>query len=132
MDRRYREHTRCGFPKTQTRRPLVGDTVAEWLNYDSGQVMGGVDVHLRRELGSFVVKENGTVAADAGEHDDIVMSTAIWLYVASEYQPRATKDRIDEEPAQIFDVSHIWTEAEDMWRLQDRIHRRERRQLTWR
>lgn len=130
--RRYRQDTSYGFPMTATRRPLVVDVLAEWLNYSTGQVMGGVDLQLRRELGSFVVKENGSVSADAGENDDLVMSTAIWLYVAVENGPRATKEPISEEPRQIFDVSHIWTEAEDMWRQQDRLHRRERRQLAWR
>lgn len=130
--RKYRQDTSYGFPMTMTRRPLVVDTLAEWLNYESGQVMGGVDRALRRELGSFVVKENGSVSADAGEHDDLVMSTAIWLYVALENLPRATKDTIVEDSKQIFDVSHIWTQAEELWRQQDRLQRRERRQLAWR
>lgn len=130
--RRYRQDTSYGFPMTTTRRPLVVDKLAEWLNYESGQLMGGVDRLLRRELGSFVVKENGHVAADVGEHDDLVMSTAIWLYVALDNLPKATKEPIDEAPVQIFDVSNIWKEAEEGWRRQDRLHRRERRQLAWR
>ena len=130
--RKYRQDTSYGFPMTHSRRPLVVDSLAEWLNFESGQVMGGVDKALRRELGSFVVRENGSVSADSGEYDDLVMSTAIWVYVALENLPKATKDSISEEMKQAFDVSHIWSEAQQLWREQDRLHRRERRQLAWR
>ncbi len=136
--RKYRQDTAYGFPMTPSKRPLVVDALAKWLDFDNNQVMGGIDRELRRELGAFVVKEDGKVSADVGMNDDMVMSTAIWIYVAEENPPRATNDPIIEmsDNIQTFSVSHIWREAEDGWRLQDRADRLEsrrmRRSLAWR
>jgi len=140
--RRYRQDTSFGFPMTATRRPLVVDALGGWLDFENGMVMGGIDSELRRELGAFVVKEDGKVGADVGMNDDIVMSTAIFVYVAEENTPKATIDSIVEQEEDTFtvDVSHIFKEAEQIRRMQNREDRmalrkeirRERRQMAWR
>ena len=136
--RKYRQDTAFGFPMTPSKRPLVVDSLAKWLDFDSGNVMGGIDTELRRELGAFVVKENGKVAADVGMNDDMVMSTAIWIFVAEENPPRATNKPIIEmsDNVQTFSVSHIWDEAETAWRAQERADRlsvrRTKRSFAWR
>ena len=116
-----RHDTQFGFPMTATRRPLVVDALASWLDFENNNVMGGIDKDLRRELGAFVVRSDGKVAADVGMHDDNVMSAALFVYVAQEHSPKATPDPID-EPANFqfaASVNHIWEEAEEVWRMQD-------------
>ncbi|MGA1753256.1 MAG: hypothetical protein ACO395_07850, partial [Pontimonas sp.] len=140
--RKYRQDTSFGFPMTGTRRPLVVDALGGWLDFEAGNVMGGIDSELRRELGAFVVKEDGKVGADVGMHDDIVMSTAIFVYVAEENTPKATIDAIVEQDDNIarFDVSHIFKEADMIRRMESREDRmalrkelrRDRRQMAWR
>ena len=136
--RKYRQDTAFGFPMTPSKRPLVVDSLAKWLDFDNDNVMGGIDIEFRRELGAFVVKEDGKVSADVGMNDDIVMSTAIWLYVSEENPPRATNEPIVEMSDSIhtFSVSHIWDEAESAWRAQERADRlsmrRVKRSFAWR
>jgi len=136
--RKYKRETTFGFPMTNANRPLVIDTLAKWLDFQGGNVMGGLDPHLRRELGAFVVRPDGKLAADVGMHDDIVMSTAVFVYVAEQYPFKATGDRIVETdtPEQVYTVNHIWAEAEQIWRQNDRLAfqagRRRRRELSWR
>jgi hypothetical protein len=136
--RKYRQDTSYGFPMTASRRPMVVDALASWLDFENGLVMEGIDPELRRELGAFVVKEDGRVSADVGMYDDIVMSTALFVYVAVEHMPKATELTIDEPISDIFTVSvnHIFEEAERVRRLENResrkAFRRERRQLAWR
>lgn len=129
--RRYKQEQSFGFPMTAARRPLVIDTLAEWLDFDNGKVMAGVDSALRKELGAFVVTSSGKVGADVGMYDDLVMSTAIWLYVALENGPRATNDPISEpgDGIQVFSVKHIWEEAERTWAYYDKAHQKEMRQF---
>lgn len=119
--RKMRQDTQFGFPMTATRRPLVVDALASWLDFENNNVMGGIDKDLRRELGAFVVKEDGKVAADVGMHDDNVMSAALFVYVAQENAPKATPDPIDEPLNHVFmaSVNHIWEEAEEIWRQND-------------
>lgn len=110
--RRRRSDQSYGFPMTYARRPLVIDALATWLNHPH-RVMYGIDPVLRQELGAFVIREDGRVMADAGMHDDMVMSTAILVYVLLERGSWATQDPIVEEPeGQRFSVSHIFDEAE--------------------
>jgi hypothetical protein len=135
--RKYRQEQTFGFPMTPARRPLVIDALARWLDWESGMVMVGIDPLLRKELGAFVVKPDGKVAADVGMHDDLVMATAIWLYVCEENPSRATKGLIGEpgDNIQVFSVAHIFEEAEKVRRLQaiedSREMRRYRRQKQW-
>jgi hypothetical protein len=136
--RKYKQEQTYGFPMTPTRRPLVVDTLAKWLDFESGNVMIGIDKALRRELGAFVVRPDGKVAADVGMNDDLVMSTAIWVYVTEENLPSAT-NRLNNEPhdnVQVFSVNRIWEEAEKIWAYQDRMDkefaRRARRSMAWR
>jgi len=119
--RKMRQDTQFGFPMTATRRPLVVDSLAAWLDFSNNNVMGGIDRELRRELGAFVVREDGRVAADVGMNDDNVMSAALFVYVAQENIPKATPDPIDEPGNFQFtaSINHIWEEAEQGWRMQD-------------
>lgn len=132
--RKYKQDTSYGFPMTMTRRPLVVDSLANWLDFTNGNVMIGLDKELRRELGAFVVRSDGRVAADDGEYDDLVMSTAIFVYVAEQNPSKATLVSIDEDEKVRFDVNHIFQEAEQMWRRQDAMAHRARRdwrKLAW-
>lgn len=136
--RKYRQEQTYGFPMTPTRRPLVVDTLAKWLDFENGTVMLGIDKALRRELGAFVVRPDGKVAADVGMNDDLVMSTAIWAYVAEENTPSATNGSTIEhsEGIQMFNVNHIWTQAETIWAAQEKLDRefirRAKRSIAWR
>ena len=56
-----------GMPITKGTKPLLINTLAEWLSKDelTGEMnIQGVPPILRDELGTFVVKPNGTTAAD--------------------------------------------------------------------
>lgn len=134
--RKYRQEQMYGFPMTAARRPLVIDTLAKWLNYDDGMVMRGVDALLRRELGAFVVRPDGKVAADVGMTDDLVLSAAILAYVCEQNPPRATSERIVENTANVHvhTVGHIFQEAERMWIRNDieskKFMRQELRKVT--
>ena len=136
--RKYKQEQMFGFPMTATRRPLVVDTLAKWLDYDSEMVMGGVDLALRRELGAFVIRPDGKVGADVGMNDDLVMSTAIWVYVAEQNGHKATNDSMVglNDNMQVFTVGHIFDQAAVIWRQQDRENhqfaRRMRRSNAWR
>ena len=134
--RKYRQENTYGFPMSASSRPLVIDVMGQWLDWENGKVMGGIDAMLRRELGAFVVKADGKVGADVGMNDDLVMSTAIWLYVASQNPARATEAPVDETVQQVYSVGNIWQEAEQIWRANDRSDReyarKMRRHLTWR
>lgn len=136
--RKYKTEQTFGFPMTPTRRQLVIDTLAKWLDFDNGNVMIGIDRSLRRELGAFVVRHDGKVAADVGMNDDLVMSTAIWAYVVEENMPSATNSVNNEpfESTQTFSVNNIWDEASQIWAMQDRLGRewarRSRRSVSWR
>jgi hypothetical protein len=133
--KRRREQT-YGMPMTASRRPLVVDSLAKWLNYGSGhQVMEGVDRDLRLELGAFVVTESGRVEADVGMHDDLVMSTAIMAYVLGETLRPAVSGGKGDMPARplspgTLSLASIWEEAEDQMRKQSRKDRKYSRQLA--
>lgn len=135
--RKYRQDTSYGFPMTASRRPMVVDALASWLDFENDIVMMGIDPELRRELGAFVVREDGKVSGDVGMNDDIVMSTALFVYVANENAPKATETIIDEPLSGVFTVSvnHIFQEAAAIRRLENRqsrkTYRRERRRPAW-
>ena len=125
--------TSFGFPMTATRRPIVIDKLAQWLPStvaDKPQVMQGIDPLLRHELGAFIVNDAGRYEADTGMHDDLVMSTAIWLFVLEEIGPPTatpdTKGNGNQRTVRI-DVSHIFQEAEEARNRQDALSRREGR-----
>lgn len=127
--RKRKLETRYGFPMTWARRPLVIDRLARWLRFDLDETLetlGGIHPLLRHELGAFVVRGDGKVAADVGMHDDLVMATAIWLYVLDE-EVGATAAPNGEKPApavQTFSVAHIFEEAEKARRERERQFRR--------
>lgn len=133
--RKKRREQTYGMPMTASRRPLVVDSLAKWLNYGSGsQVMEGVDRDLRLELGAFVVTDNGRVEADVGMHDDLVMSCAIMVYVLSEtLRPAVSGPKVDgpvmKSPGSLS-LTSIWEEAEDQMRKQSRDDRKYSRQLS--
>jgi hypothetical protein len=114
---------------TYARRPLVIDSLARWVDRN-GEVMRGIDPILRQELGAFVVRDDGRVMADAGMYDDMVMATAIWLYVLEERGLEATPGVIVEPEAATFNVNHIFAEAEQARRLDLRDRRREMRRMA--
>jgi hypothetical protein len=130
--RKYKQDTSFGFPMTMTRRPMVVDALAGWLDFEGGRVLVGIDKDLRRELGAFVVRNDGRVAADDGEYDDLVMSTAIFVYVAEQNPPKATQEVINEPDILRYSVDHIWQEAEQVWKRQEAQSRRDWRRLAWR
>jgi len=126
--RRRRADQSYGFPMTYARRPLVIDALAQWMGGNSG-IMYGMDPILRQELGAFVVRDDGRVMADAGMHDDMVMATAILVYVLLERGGRAMPAPISEDmPDPVYSVRHIFEEAEmsrrDSWRDERRRGRR--------
>jgi hypothetical protein len=127
--RRKRAQEAYGFPMTYARRPLVVDTLARWVDRN-GTLMYGIDRVLRQELGAFVVREDGKMQADAGMYDDMVMATAIWLYVLEERGTVATPDPIVEQPEQMHSVAYIFKDAEKARRDEDRANRRYNRRLT--
>ncbi len=110
--RKRRADQSYGFPMTFARRPLVIDALARWVD-SSGETLHGFDPILLQELNAFVVRDDGRVMADAGMHDDMVMSTAIWLYVLEERGRAAMPEAIIEDvPDRVYSVSHIFEEAE--------------------
>ena len=117
-----------GFPMTFARRPLVIDILAQWVN--KGNLMGGVDPLLRQELGAFVIRDDGKMQADAGMYDDLVMSTAIWLYVLFERGITATPSPIGEQPEQTYSVGYIFDEAAEARQMQEQADRKYSRRLA--
>lgn len=134
--RQNRRETTFGFPMTYARRPLVIDMLAQWLRFDGEHpTMEGIDPLLRHELGTFVVRDDGKVTADVGCHDDLVMSAAIWCYIAvgqGAAMP-APKGETGRGKA-LVSVAHIYDEAEQVRAQQERVlHRQQRRfEATWR
>jgi hypothetical protein len=110
-NRRKKGSQAYGFPMTFARRPLVIDALAKWVSVN-GELMWGIDPILRQELGAFVVREDGRAMADAGMYDDMVMATAIWVYVLEERGVTATNTVKVEDTVQTFSVNHIFEEAE--------------------
>jgi len=132
--RKNRRDTTFGFPMNPTRRPLVIDALAKWLRFDTGvPTMIGVDPLLRAELGSFVVREDGKVAADVGAYDDLVMSTAIWVYVLQERGKSATsampEPKGEDDGKVLLSVAHLFAEAEEIRQKQDVRDARQMRRL---
>lgn len=127
--RKRRVDEAYGFPMTFARRPLVIDTLARWVDREK-ELLDGIDPILRQELGAFVVREDGRVMADAGMYDDMVMSTAIWLYVLEERGVPATPDPIVERSEERYSVNYIFEDAEKARRLQVRNERRDLRRMV--
>jgi hypothetical protein len=132
--RKRRMEETFGFPMTATRRPLVIDALASWLDFDGGQVMAGIDPLLRYELGAFVVTDAGRYEADVGCHDDLVMSAAIWLYVVCEGVTSGaapTEDKGEGAPTTaVFDLSALFADAERARAAQEQTDARFARTLT--
>jgi hypothetical protein len=114
---------------TFARRPLVIDALARWVDR-GGQLMVGVDPLLRQELSAFVIRDDGKMQADAGMYDDMVMVTAIWVYVLAERGLRATLEPIVEQPTAIYSVNHIFEEAEKARIANEQRERRYNRRLA--
>ena len=127
--RKRRTDQAYGFPMTFARRPLVIDSLARWVNR-SGQVLKGMDAILRQELGAFVVRDDGRVMADAGMYDDMVMATAIWVYVLEERGLEATPEVIVEPEAATYNLNYIYEEADRVRKSEYRDLRRETRRLA--
>ena len=126
--RKRRQEQTYGMPMTTSRRPLVIDVLAKHLH---GDVIAGIDPLLRYELGAFVVTDAGRVEADAGCHDDLVMSAAIWTYVLAEEVGASAAAKAEpkgEKP--VLSVGDIWTEAEDVRRREEQANRRHAQSLA--
>lgn len=135
--RRRARETTFGFPMTYARRPLVIDRLAKHLTGADVPQLEGVDPLLRAELGQFVVREDGKVTADVGCHDDLVMSTAIWLYVADEASVAMAGPKGEDDTATgtvTVSVAHIFEEAERVRQAEERVAARRARRFeaSWR
>lgn len=126
-----------GFPITRSTRPLIINHLAEHLIPDelSGELgLLNIPAVLRDELGSFVVRADGTVAADVGAHDDHVMAVAIAAYVSSQTYTTPTVARSSEEPSGTnkitLDLSYIKKDLEEKWTAQRREQQRANRRFT--
>lgn len=133
--RKKRREQTYGMPMTASRRPLVIDSLAKWLNYGKGYVLEGVDRDLRLELGAFVVTDGGRVEADVGMHDDLVMSAAIMVYVLCEtLRPAASVSNGDNRPVmnspRSMSLTSIWEDAEIEMRQKSKQDRKFSRQLS--
>lgn len=127
--RRKRMQSAYGFPMTFARRPLVIDVLAKWVDRD-GELLRDIDPILRQELSAFVIRDDGKMQADAGMYDDMVMATAIWLYVLDERGVRATPEPKIEASQAVYTVNHIFEEAERARRFEERESRRYGRRLA--
>jgi hypothetical protein len=116
-----------GFPLTRSTRPLIINHLAELLVPDeaTGEIgLIGMPAVLRDELGSFVIRADGSVAADVGAHDDHVMAVAIGAYVCRQQAPsaptiRRPDGRADDGTTVItLDLSHVKRDLESQWRDQ--------------
>ena len=135
--RRRRRGEAYGLAMQWKRKPLVIDRLASFLVPLEGGAsearLAGIDPMLLDELESFVRTDQGKVQADVGCHDDLVMSTAIWLWVLVDEAPDATPAPTGEKPSapagQAFDLSHLFVDAEAAERQEKIVMRRERREL---
>lgn len=111
--RRRKQQTVFGFPMSYAKRPLVIDTLAQYVPNEEDPdraTIDGIDSMLRTELGAFVIRDDGRYTADVGMHDDLVMSTGIWLYVLLQ-EVGAAKAAPNSEPGsteQRYDLSYIF------------------------
>jgi hypothetical protein len=92
--------------------------------------MVGIDPLLRQELSAFVIRDDGKMQADAGMYDDMVMATAIWVYVLAERGMRATFEPMGEQPTTVYSVNHIFEEADKVRRDEEQRNRRYNRRLA--
>ena len=118
-----------GFPTTKVTKPLIINRLAEYLAPDEDGQCKLVGIHrpLREELTTYVRRENGTTAADVGCHDDLVMSTAIGLYVLLEELVTVGGGSIGETagPGEFtLDLSPLYKEAAEIDRLERRANKR--------
>lgn len=120
--RRNRAQQVIGFPMTPQRRHMVIDRLAEWVDADNPLRLT-LYPELRSELGTFVIRDDGKVAADVGCHDDAVMSAAIGLFVCLDHAQPATPTPVGEAPRQTYDVSHIFEQAAEARRAEERAMR---------
>jgi hypothetical protein len=126
-----------GFPLTRSTRPLIINHLAEILVPDelTGELLlQGIPAVLRDELGSFVIRADGSVAADVGAHDDHVLAVAIGAYVCrqSVVALSPTTKRPDErggdgETVITLDLSHVKQNLENRWQQQRQKDTREMR-----
>lgn len=128
--RKRKSETTFGFPMTYAKRPMVIDHLARFVIFDGVHTtIDGVDELLNTELGQFVVTENGKVQADTGCYDDLVMSTAIWLWVLTESVGEgdrgATQGPVDEDHAVTHSIAYVFEEAEKVRRAKAKRNRRE-------
>lgn len=126
-----------GFPITRSTRPLIINNLADQLVPDelTGELsLLNIPAILRDELGSFVVRADGSVAADVGAHDDHVLAVAIAAYVAKQRGPSPTVERPSEASTDsnriTLDLSYIKQDLNDKWTAQRRAEQRANRRFS--
>ena len=72
-----------GFHTNSSTKPMVISALAEGLR-DTGFI--DPDIRLFNECDTYEIDENGAYNAVEGQHDDIIMSTAIGVYVSSKME----------------------------------------------
>ena len=73
-----KETIKLGFTTSVKSKPFIIDTLRADLREKSIQINDKITL---REIMTFVVEPNGSMAADAGCHDDTIMSLALANYV---------------------------------------------------
>lgn len=116
-----------GFSMNKKVRPAAIDKLAATLPR-----LHPLPTVFRRELGAFVIKDDGRIAADVGCHDDTVMSMAIGIWVLHEHGV-VPRDTISESTT-YFDTgsslaARIRRESEARLRDQKRNERKELRYI---
>lgn len=129
--RRRPRADKLGFPMHATRRPLVIDRIMQYVSTDRpDMLLGGIDPLLRYELGTFVRREDGKLAADTGCHDDLVMSTAaaLWLLV-EEVSATAPSDgeKPREKPTAVNTLTGMFDKIEEVRRMEAQANAKQAR-----
>lgn len=123
---------KLGFPMHYKRRPLVIDRLADYLKEEKR--VGHIYPLLRYELGTFVRTEKGKVQADAGCHDDLVMSLAGGLWVLIEEADATSRPNSEEpEDRNPHSLQNLWDRIEEARAKQQekkqRMNRRVKRRM---
>jgi len=86
---------KAGFDTTTKTRPLILAALEEAIREKE---LGLYSVRALAEMAAFIIDENGKAAARPGQHDDLVMSLALAVYVAQQ-QPKQLR-RLTQKPHQ--------------------------------
>lgn len=79
-ERKKKRTKKLGWETNLRTRPLILDNLEELVGDD---IFAPSSVILKKEMMNFITNEEGKREAKVGKHDDLVMATAIALFVAS-------------------------------------------------